>query len=123
MKETKLELYLSILDKIRDEIADHCGLIKEDHCKYCSYCNSVMGVREILEIIDKYKKTSMVSDYTTLKNKPQIVGVSLKNTEEMISCADMLDVIGHGTTYTTDELQKIIKGLPTFNLNTERGSL
>ncbi len=46
---------LDILDKIRAEIENHCGLIKEDHCKYCGYCNSVMGVREILEIIDKYK--------------------------------------------------------------------
>lgn len=44
-----------VLDKIRAEIEDHCGLTKENHCKYCSYCNSVMGVREILEIIDKYK--------------------------------------------------------------------
>ena len=43
-----------MLDKIKDEIENHCGLIKENHCKYCSYCNSVMGVREILEIIDKY---------------------------------------------------------------------
>jgi len=43
--------------------------------------------------------------------------------EEMISRTDMLDAIGHGTTYTTDELQKIIKGLPTVNLNTERSSL
>ena len=47
-----------ILDKIRAEIENHCGLIKEDHCRYCSYCNSVMGVREILEIIDKYKAES-----------------------------------------------------------------
>lgn len=47
-----------VLDKIRAEIENHCGLIKEDHCKYCGYCNSVMGVREILEIIDKYKVES-----------------------------------------------------------------
>lgn len=44
-----------ILDKIRTEIENHCGLTKENHCRYCSYCNSVMGVREILEIMDKYK--------------------------------------------------------------------
>ena len=49
---------LAALNKIRDEIANHCGLLKEDHCKYCSYCNSVMGVREILEIIDKYRVES-----------------------------------------------------------------
>lgn len=47
-----------MLDKIRAEIENHCGLVKEDHCNYCSYCNSVMGVREILEILDKYKAES-----------------------------------------------------------------
>ena len=47
-----------VLDKIRAEIENHCGLIKENHCRYCSYCNSVMGVREIIEIIDKYKAES-----------------------------------------------------------------
>jgi len=45
----------NVLDKIRAEIENRCGLIKENHCRYCSYCNSVIGVREILEIIDKYK--------------------------------------------------------------------
>lgn len=48
----------SVIDKIRAEIENHCGLAKEDHCKYCSYCNNLMGVREILEIIDKYKEES-----------------------------------------------------------------
>lgn len=47
--------YTELLEKLRAEIENHCGLLKENHCKYCSYCNSVMGVREILEIIDKYK--------------------------------------------------------------------
>lgn len=46
---------IEMLDKIRAEIENHCGLTKENHCRYCSYCNSVMGVREILEIFDKYK--------------------------------------------------------------------
>ena len=49
---------LEVLDKIRAEIENHCGLIKENHCRYCSYCNSVIGVREILEIMDKYKVES-----------------------------------------------------------------
>ena len=43
------------LEKIRVEIENHCGLAKEENCKYCSYCHNLMGVREILEIIDKYK--------------------------------------------------------------------
>jgi len=44
-----------VLEKIRAEIENHCGLVKENHCRFCSYCSSVMGVREILEVIDKYK--------------------------------------------------------------------
>ena len=49
---------LTMLNKIRAEIENHCGLTKENHCRYCSYCNSVMGVREIIEIIDKYREGS-----------------------------------------------------------------
>ena len=45
----------SVLGSVRAVIENHCGIAKENHCKYCSYCNSVMGVREILEVIDKYK--------------------------------------------------------------------
>ena len=48
----------SVLDKIRAKIENHCGLAKENHCRYCSYCNNLMGVREILEIIDEYKAES-----------------------------------------------------------------
>ena len=35
--------------------------------------------------------------------------------EDAIRCSDMLDAIGHGTTYTSEELQKIIKALPSVN--------
>lgn len=49
---------VDVLKKIRAEIENHCGLAKENHCRYCSYCNNVMGVREILKIIDKYKAES-----------------------------------------------------------------
>jgi hypothetical protein len=31
--------------------------------------------------------------------------------KDLISREDMLDAIGHGTTYTSEELQEIIKGL------------
>ena len=51
---------LEVLDKIRAEIENHCGLLKENNCKFCYYCNCFMGVREILEIIDKYKAESEV---------------------------------------------------------------
>lgn len=47
-----------VFDKLRAEIENHCGLAKENHCRYCPYCTNLMGVREILEAIDKYKAES-----------------------------------------------------------------
>ena len=38
---------------------------------------------------------------------------------DLIRRTDMLDAIGHGTTYTTEHLQKIINGLPSVNLKAE----
>lgn len=52
----------SVLDKIRTKIENHCGIVKENHCRYCSYCNNLMGVREILNIIDKYKESEENDD-------------------------------------------------------------
>ena len=58
-RDNSIIIYPSwILDKIREEIENHCGLAKENHCRYCSYCTNLMGVREILETIDKYKAES-----------------------------------------------------------------
>lgn len=42
------------LDKIRAEIANHCG-VNTDYCDSCRFCTDSIGVREILQIIDKYK--------------------------------------------------------------------
>lgn len=56
--DEELLIPISVIDKIRAEIGNHCGLTKGKHCRYCSYCHSVMGVREILEIIDKCKGES-----------------------------------------------------------------
>lgn len=41
--------------------------------------------------------------------------LSAESCEDAISRNDMLDAIGHGTTYTSEELQKIIKALPPVN--------
>lgn len=35
--------------------------------------------------------------------------------EDAISRSDMIDAVGHGTTYTSEELQRIIKALPPVN--------
>lgn len=57
-KRAKPQEQEPILDKIRAEIEEHCGLYSENKCKYCYYCHSVMGVREILEVFDKYMPES-----------------------------------------------------------------
>ena len=41
------------------------------------------AIEHIQRFLDRTSKTKNVSDYTTLKNKPQIVGISLKNTSEV----------------------------------------
>lgn len=45
---------VDVLDKIRAEIANHCG-VNTDYCDSCRFCTDSIGVREILQIIDKYK--------------------------------------------------------------------
>ena len=41
------------------------------------------AIEHIQRFLDRTSKRKNVSDYTTLKNKPQIVGISLKNTSEV----------------------------------------
>ena len=41
-----------------------------------------------------------------------IKALKQESCEDAIGRSDMLDAIGHGTTYTSEELQRIIKGLP-----------
>jgi len=41
--------------------------------------------------------------------------------EDTIGRSDMLDAIGHGTTYTSEELQRIIKALPPANSQVKTG--
>lgn len=41
--------------------------------------------------------------------------------DDAISRTDMLDAIGHGTTYTSEDLQRIIKALPSVTPKREQG--
>lgn len=41
------------------------------------------------------------------------LGQKIEPCDDAISRTDMLDAIGHGTTYTSEDLQRIIKGLPS----------
>ena len=44
-----------------------------------------------------------------------IKALSQEPCEDAVRRTDMLDAVGHGTTYTTEHLQKIINGLPSVN--------
>lgn len=50
-----------ILDKVRAEIVNHCG-VNTDYCDSCRFCTDSIEVREILKIIDKYKTESEAED-------------------------------------------------------------
>lgn len=71
-------------------------------------------------VIDKLKDEDLQKLLREFKNQ-QVLAVDndrfpsvtiIKSCGNAISRNDMLDAIGHGTTYTSEELQKIIKGLP-----------
>ena len=59
----------------------------------CQVCNKKMD--EIRRIYDKIKEQEPC--------------------DNAISRSDMLDAIGHGTTYTSEELQRVIQNLPPVN--------
>ena len=59
----------------------------------CQDCNKKMD--EVRRIYDKIKEQESCNN--------------------AINCSDMLDAIGHGTTYTSEELQRIIQNLPPVN--------
>ena len=50
-----------------------------------------------------------------------IKALKQESCEDAIGRSDMLDAIGHGTTYTSEELQKIIKALPSVNPQPKTG--
>lgn len=71
-------------------------------------------------VIDKLKDEDMQKLLREFKNQQVLVVDNdrlpsvtiIKPCDNAISRNDMLDAIGHGTTYTSEELQKIINGLP-----------
>lgn len=65
-----------------------------EECKFYPNCDH-MTQDDLTELT--------IKDLEALKQEP---------CEDAIGRSDMLDAIGHGTTYTSEELQKIIKALP-----------
>ena len=69
---------------------------------YCSDCvhKEVCGLEGLLD-------EGMIFCASKMQNY-----LEQQSCDACISRRDMLDAIGHGTTYTSEELQRIIKGLP-----------
>ena len=66
------------------------------------------------DITDEYGDAEDVQPYEEAINMA-INSLEQEPCEDVIGRLDMLDAIGHGTTYTSEDLQKIIKGLPPVN--------
>lgn len=63
----------------------------------CAKCELVMDQNEI---VNAYK---------------QVIEMLEHQPDDCIDRQDMLDAIGHGTTYTSEEIQEIVKKLPRVN--------
>ena len=66
------------------------------------------------EIDEEYVTITSALDYDALRVARK--ALEQEPCEDAIGRSDMLDAIGHGTTYTSEELQRIIKALPPVNL-------
>lgn len=76
-----------------------------------------MTREEAIKILKKCRETKLKYTFYTLNEYQAATDMAIKALEQescdnAISRKDMLDAIGHGTTYTSEELQKIINGLP-----------
>lgn len=61
-------------------------------------------------------KATKVCGYTLAESANACL-IAIKALEQdCISRTDMLDAIGHGTTYTSEDLQRIVKELPSANI-------
>lgn len=79
-----------------------------------------MTREEAISLLTQVKKI-LINNNSWLENTHEPLNIAfdmaIKALEQepcdnVINRNDMLDAIGHGTTYTSEELQKIIKGLP-----------
>ena len=70
-------------------------------CKYEEYSSNYQPCRDC---------GTLLESYTKWEQKEQELPC-----DDAISRSDMLDAIGHGTTYTSEELQRIIQNLPPVN--------
>ena len=82
-----------------------------------------MTREEAIYIISQMIKDEegFLSDNTVEAHKMAIKALEQEPCEDAIGRSDMLDAIGHGKTYTSEELQRIIKALPPVNPQPKTG--
>lgn len=79
----------------------------EEYAKEMTYRDAVYNALQGKCI--PYRKATFIKLYELLDKLEQ------EPCEDAISRLDMLDAVGHGATYTSEDLQKIIKALPPVN--------
>ena len=82
-----------------------------------------MTREEAINLLSQMRKDGdgFLSDNTIEAYDMAIKALEQEPCEDAIGRSDMLDAIGHGTTYTSEELQKIIKALPSVNPQSKTG--
>ena len=103
---------MTTLEKIRATLKQDLENAKKDYYELGEEFDNgyVCGLEIALKVIDKYASEECEHDcehcaYLECPIEPS----------DLIRRTDMLDAVGHGTTYTTEHLQKIINGLPSVN--------
>ena len=101
---------MTTLEKIRAEIYEQAEQMHFINGEF------YIKVDKALQILDKYASEECEHDcehcaYLECPKEPC----------DLIRRTDMLDAVGHGTTYTTEHLQKIINGLPSVQPKAKTG--
>ena len=85
-------------------------------------CEDCISRTEVIKLIDEREDVNGKVDAESVRTDIVLIPpVNPQPCENAIGRSDMLDAIGHGTTYTSEELQRIIKGLPPMNPQAKTG--
>lgn len=89
-------------------------MTREEAIKCLEICKKYIDKIRASEGVEVSKELCMALDMA-------IKALEQEPCDDAISRSDMLDAIGHGTTYTSEDLQRIIKGLPSVTPKREQG--
>lgn len=97
-------------DEVEEAIDMAIQALEQEPCEYKPFVINIDKLKDedMQKLLREFKNQQiLVADHDCL---PSVT--IIKSCDNAISRNDMLDAIGHGTTYTSEELQKIINGLP-----------